>query len=114
MNSETARGGVGEGENMTNEEFYDKEIAPKLMSLGELCQERGMSFSCFVEYAPDNYAETSCVKAEASVSFRMILWAAAARGNLDSFVIAAQRYAQKSGHRSMVLRMLETRTSHPE
>lgn len=92
---------------MTNEEWYDSKVAPVLMSLGALCQERGMSFSSFVEYAPGNYGETSCVKAEASVAFRMILWAAAAHGNLDSLVIAATKYAQKHGHGSMVLNMLK-------
>ena len=40
---------------MTNEDFYDKEVAPKLMELGTLCQERGMSFACFVEYSPEHF-----------------------------------------------------------
>lgn len=96
---------------MTNEEFYDIEIAPKLMELGTLCQDKGMSFSCFVEYAPSQYGETSCIKAEASVAFRMILWAAAAHGNIDSLVIAVAKYAQKHGHSSMILNTLKVPTS---
>src|SRR5882757_433372 len=96
---------------MNDEEFYDKEIAPKLLELGTLCKDRGMSFACFVEYFPGHFAETACVKADASFAFRLILWAGRCRGNIDSLMIAVQRWAQKHGHSSAVLNILKVPTT---
>lgn len=35
---------------MTQEEIYDKEVAPKLAELAKFCTEHGMSFFAAVEY----------------------------------------------------------------
>lgn len=98
---------------MSDEDFYDKEVAPKLLELGKLCEQRGMSFVCFVEYLPEHFAETACVKAKASFAFRLILWAGRCRGNIDSLMIAVQRWAQKYGHSSAILNILKVPTSPP-
>jgi len=43
---------------MTNEEWYDKKIAPKLAELANQCGERGMSFLSVVEYEPGSRSRT--------------------------------------------------------
>jgi hypothetical protein len=70
-----------------------------------------MSFACFVEYSPERFAETACVKADASFAFRLILWAARCIGNIDSLMIAVSRWAQKHGHSSAVLTNLGVKTT---
>lgn len=94
-----------------NEKFYDEQIAPELMRLANLCQDRKMSFIACVEYDPDTQGigrtevcqPDECGKLSAAQ--RMTHWAARAMGNLDSFMIACDRHGKEHGHSSMYLRM---------
>lgn len=91
---------------MTNEEIYDAEIAPKLMEVGKRCEELGFSFAASVEY---NYGDTGRTKVrpgESHFKQRLIHWAMECNGNVDSLILAIDRYAQENGHSSVYLSQL--------
>lgn len=88
---------------MTNEEFYDAEIAPKLLELCNLCGDRGMSLVAAVEFAPNMVGETSRLVEGHGVEMRMAYLGIKARGNIDSLVIEVARRAHEVGHSSMIL-----------
>lgn len=90
-----------------NEKWYDEEIAPKLIELAEACRARKASFTAAVEYLPDHVGETASIEGDASFKFRLSAWATRCAGNVDSLMIAVQRYAMKHGHSSMVLKRLD-------
>ena len=92
---------------MTNEEFYDQEIAPKLLELCDKCKERDMSFLALVEFEPEHRGRTERMSSKISIGQRLAHWAARADGNLDAVVFAAKRYAKEHGHNSVVLTLLE-------
>lgn len=96
---------------MTNEEFYDSEIALKLLELCNLCGDRGMSMVAPVEYGPNLIGETSRLAAGHGIEIRMAYWGIRARGNIDSLVINAGRYANEVGHSSMILRRIGVPTT---
>lgn len=90
----------------TKEEVYDTEIAPRLLEIGEMCQERGLGFSAAVEYEPFGLGRTLALPPDSSVAIRMVDAAAQAHGNIDSFLRAMIRYAQQHGHESSYLTIL--------
>lgn len=51
---------------MDNEQFYDEQIAPKLLELAKLCDEQGVGFAAYVEYEPDDVAATVNITARKS------------------------------------------------
>lgn len=94
-----------------NEAFVDAEIAPELMRLAKLCEARGLPFVSCVQYGPEDTLETCALPANPGIKSLMAYWAVKAHGNVDSFIIAAQRYAEKHGHGSMILNMLKVPTT---
>ena len=90
---------------MTNEEWYDAEIAPELMRLGKLCEARGMSFLCQVEYAPGETSETKAVVAGYGIKTAIAWMGMECHGNVDSLWWAIKRYAAKYGHSSAELHL---------
>lgn len=95
----------------SNEEFYDAEIAPKLLEIARACQERGMSIVAMIEYAPGESGETCYVAPEAGIKALVAAWGVKCRGNVDSFNIAASRHAKEHGHSSMALSLMGIPTS---
>jgi hypothetical protein len=93
---------------VTNEEFYDAEIAPKLLELARACQDRGISIVSMVEYDPGESGETCWLAPGAGIKALVAQWGVKCRGNIDSFFIAASRHGQLYGHSSMVLSMIES------
>ena len=97
---------------MTNEEFYDNEIAPKLMELAAQCQERGMAFIACVEYDPPSHGigrTEYCPPDDSrklSASQRLTHWSARSKGNVDALIMAIDKHAKEHGHSSVYLRML--------
>jgi hypothetical protein len=94
-----------------SEEFYDKEIAPPLMALAEKCKENNVPFLAYVEYEQEGRGLTRVICDNPSIETLMVFWAMEARGNIDSFMMAVQRHAQKYGHSSVVLSLLDVPTS---
>lgn len=96
---------------MTNEEFYDREVAPVLLGLAKQCQQRGMSFLASVEYDPENGGrgrtdfQMPDEGGKLSSAQRIVHWAARANGNIDSFFIACDRHGKEHGHSSIYLQM---------
>lgn len=80
-----------------NEQWYDREIAPKLLELGESCRARGMSFLSVVEYEPGNRSRTFTVTDNADLEMVMIQHCAQTAPNLDSYVIGLIRYCREKG-----------------
>lgn len=90
---------------MTNEQFYDAEIAPKLAAIGSACQERGMSIAAMVEFSPGESGETRYTAPDASIKTLIAQWGIQCHGNVDSLLIAIERHARQYGHSSMFLSM---------
>ena len=82
---------------MSNEAWYDTEIAPVLMELAEKCQAKRVPFIAVVEYAHNQRAGTYFVPPEAGLSQRLVYLCAKTAPNVDAFVIEAKRYCTKHG-----------------
>lgn len=80
---------------LTNEQFYDQEIAPQLKLLMNKCAERNMPFIAVVEFEHEQCGLTADVPESASVWVHLVLHAYATKGNLDAFVIRVVRWAQE-------------------
>ena len=91
---------------MSKEAYYDEHIAPKLMALAKECEDNGLSLLAVCEWDPGEYGSTRSVQAGSSFAFRMADTAVTARGNVDSFMMAIERYAMKHGHSSVYLHLL--------
>jgi hypothetical protein len=91
---------------VTNEEFYDTELAPALARLARECHQRGLNFQALVEYAPNKVAETRVLPEQPGFSMMLPVMASQAQGNIDAFLIAAKRYAAQYGHSSVFLHQL--------
>jgi hypothetical protein len=91
---------------VTNEEFYDAEIAQALADLAKICQKRGMAFLAAVEYEPNKVGSTSLIPATAGIEINLTSMAMQANGNVDALYFALKRHADMFGHSSVVLHML--------
>jgi hypothetical protein len=92
-----------------NEDWYDREIAPKLAKLANACGNRGLSFIAVVEYESGNQATTTRFSEGAGLAMTMISHCAQTAPNLDGFVIGLARYCQEKGidtGASIVMRQL--------
>lgn len=93
---------------MTNEEFYDAEIAPVLLRLGKQCEAHGMPFLACVDWG--EMARTEYLPTESKFPIRLATWAARAQGDVDSLMIAVLKYADKHGHSSLIVSQLQPTT----
>ncbi len=103
---------------MTKEETYDAEIAPDLMRLAKRCQELGFCMAASVEWEPGETGRTEAhppwgVDGLPSAKQRLVHYAARCNGNIDSFLMAVMRDADKRGHSSMYLKMLGCKNEVP-
>lgn len=80
-----------------SEQFYDTEIAPKLLELCEACKARGIPFSATVEYEPDQLAETRFLPSDAGLAMSMIAILNHNQANVDGFVINLLRHCRRNG-----------------
>lgn len=101
---------------MTNEEWYDTEIAPKLLELCNACGDRGMSFIATVEYEP---SEMSTTKRLVNPGLAMVMLAHCAHSgaNIDGYVIGLVRYLREhkiSWDSSIVMRQFGGTSHQPK
>ena len=82
---------------MTNEEWYDAEIAPALAELAKRCHERGMSFAAIVEYEPGKRGGTYYLTEDVGLEMRMLHICAHTVPNVDSYVLNLKRFAVQEG-----------------
>lgn len=80
-----------------SEDWYDKEIAPKLMELCKACNEHGMSFVAVVEYEPGKIAQTRQLTESAGLEVTMVMHCANTAPNVDGYVIGLIRYCNEKG-----------------
>lgn len=95
---------------MTNEEFYDKEIAPALAQLASQCKNRGMSLLAHVEFdgvgfPPLSIGTTASLEKDCSFAMRMA-YMAGMSANVDALILALMKYGRKNGHSSICLAQL--------
>lgn len=96
---------------MTDEEFYDAEIAPTLADLCKRCQDRGLAFLAVVQYDADgNIGQTVCLPKGAPpvIRYANTLATCGVRGgvNIDGFMLAVAKEARQTGHSSVVLKQM--------
>jgi len=82
---------------MTNEEWYDAEIAPALAELAKKCHERSMSFVAAVEYEAGKRGGTYYLTEDAGLEMRMLHICAQTVPNVDSYVLNLKRFAKREG-----------------
>lgn len=88
------------------EDFYDQEIAPKLLALCKECQDRGVSFVAKVEWEPGESGMTAFVAEGAGIALLIASWAAKANGNADALIMALMKHGREYGHNSACLQQL--------
>lgn len=81
----------------TNEEFYNVEIAPALLELGQKCVDRRMSFVAVIEYKPNEPGTTAWLGENAGLAMVMAQHCAMMGTNLDGYVMGILRYAKENG-----------------
>lgn len=80
---------------MTNEEWYDKEAAPKIRALLDEASARGMSGVVVIEYAPGHRGRSSRMGPHAGLAMKMQALCAAAGENIDGYVINLARHCRE-------------------
>ena len=78
-----------------SEEFYDDEIAPRLMKICKLCEENGMPFLAVVEYMPKKIGSTHLKTNDECIEMVMIRHCAKTAPNIDGFIIGLSRWAKR-------------------
>jgi hypothetical protein len=79
---------------LTNEEFYDKEVAPVLADLARKCNARNMSFVTAIEFEPDDTALTLMMGPDPGLAITMMYMCAKAGVNIDAYLIGLIRHAR--------------------
>jgi hypothetical protein len=95
------------------ESWYDAEIAPKLLEMGNACADRGIPFLAVVGYdgAIGSSGRTCCFPEQTPFFFRVLdmaarCWEDGGTFNLDRFCIAMARAAAGKPHDSFVLKLM--------
>lgn len=99
-----------------NEDWYDREIAPKLLELSKACHDRGMSFLSVVEYEPGGRAQTRRLTDKPSLEMTMIQHCANTAPNVDGYMMGLYRHCREKGidtSASMVMRLAFNGTGEP-
>lgn len=94
---------------MSKEEFYDTEIAPKLLELAKLCKEKEIPFFARVEYNSEagEGATTAFTTKDDSLGQKMLNWVGQAKNNFDLFMMAVLREVKGKPHNSIYLTILQ-------
>lgn len=85
------------------ENYYDEQIAPKLKALAKECESNGISLLAVCEWKPGEIGRTLVLQKESGVGIKIANAAAQANGNVDSLLMAIERYALEHGHNSIYL-----------
>lgn len=91
-----------------SEKIYDELIGPKLLEIAELCKANGLGFAAICEYAPGE-CEVSVAPMPASPSpaMRVAGYAMVCQGNIDELIGALLTDANKFGHSSVHMSVLQ-------
>lgn len=91
---------------ITNEKFYDEEIAPILMELARKCEDHGISFVASVEYNKGEIGETYTLQ-HPGIKMLTAYWGMKCHGNIDNFIMVALKHAKEHEHSSIFLSLIE-------
>lgn len=96
---------------MTDEEFYDVEVAPLLLALAKKHHDRGLGFLALAQWdKTGKVGRTVTLPEQAPASLRYGLALASASTeegvNIDGFMFAVMKEAREKGHSSMILKQL--------
>ena len=89
-----------------SEEYYDKEIAPKLLEIARLCKEKKLPFLATVWFEDEDSGTTRVFPSESNPSFTLAHMANRCRGNIDKLCLALVRLVPIENDTSVVLRLL--------
>lgn len=78
-----------------NEEWYDREIAPKLLELANACGDRGVPFLSVVEYEPGKRSRTLRLTDKPGLEMVMVAHCAQTAPNVDGYIIGLSRYCRE-------------------
>ncbi len=79
------------------EQIYDREIAPKLKEVGDLCLKYGIPFLAVAEYLPGKIGCTEFKTNDECIEMVMIRHCSKTAPNVDGYVIGLIRWAKKKG-----------------
>lgn len=82
---------------MTDEEWYDQEIAPALAEIGKKCKERGASMIATVEYAKGERGSTIVRGPDTGLEMVMLELCAKSGTNVDRYLLSLRRFCEESG-----------------
>ena len=82
------------------ERYYDEVIAPALMEVGRLCEERGIALVATVEYAPGERGSTMTLPEGAGLEMQILRMCANAGRNIDALMIGITRYCKANDIRT--------------
>lgn len=95
---------------MTDEEFYDVEVAPVLLDLARRCQDRGLGFLALAQWSDTQFSRTVTLPKGGLAILRYtnaLASAASPQGiNIDGFMLALMTVAREKGHSSAILAQL--------
>ena len=82
---------------MTNEDFYDTEIAPVLLELAVKCRDQGLSLLAVVQFGPKatDRGDTIAMQPDASLPMVMVRHCMKTAPNVDSYMIGLTRYCKE-------------------
>ena len=101
----------------TSEKFYDYEIAPRLMKICELCEEKGMPFLAAVEYVPGLFGLTQLIIKGECIEMVMIRHCAKTAPNIDGYIIGLSRWAKENDidtSGSIIMNLLQAESPQPK
>jgi hypothetical protein len=84
------------------------------MDLAKQCQERGMSLVAVCQYDSDGSGTTRTLTGSLLPHIRLTDYAAQAKGNVDSLILALVKDGDKYGHNSLFLRQIGCASSPME
>ena len=91
---------------MTDEEFYDTEIVPRLLAVAQLCRGRGFALVAHCQWSPGDSGRIEQTPHGLWPATRIVQYAARAQGNADTLFMALQRDGKERGHNSIALTLL--------
>lgn len=97
---------------MTNKEWYDTEIAPKLLEIAQQCEAHGVSMIAAVEYAPHEIGHTFTLQENAGLEIIAINHCTKTMPNIDGFILGLLRFCNEHGidySGSLVLRQIASK-----
>lgn len=96
---------------VNNEAFYDAEIAPVLAQLARKCQARGMAFVAAVdnrEAEGGGTYNTLLPSNDMSVAMHLNYMALRSVGNVDTLMFSVIKHAERVGHSSVYLNIIQS------